>query len=91
MEDLKVLVYMNVPAGATVESGANEKTAPTEEGLYSLYELADENHNHSGWKWELQDAPKADGKVRYYWYVSGKFYEVGNDADKGIVYNEENK
>jgi hypothetical protein len=48
MEDFKFLIYINVPAGATVESGSGEKTVPDTEGLYSLYEFADENHNHSG-------------------------------------------
>lgn len=90
MKEFKILIYVNVPSGTKVETGVGKKAAPTAEGLYSLYELADENHNHSGWKWELQNASKADGKVRYYWYQSGKFFEDGNDADKGIVYNEEN-
>lgn len=88
---MKMLVYMNVPSGTAVESGSGEKTAPDTEGLYSLYEFADENHNHSGWKWELQDAPKADGKCRFYFCQSGKFYEVGNDADNGIIYEEVEK
>lgn len=88
---MKILTYINVPAGSEIETGAGKKTAPTSEGLYSLYELADERHNHSGWKWELQNAPKADGKIRYYWYQSGKFYEVGNDADNGIIYEEVEK
>ena len=48
MRELKVLVYMNVPSGTKVETGVGKKAAPTEEGLYSLYEFADENHNHSG-------------------------------------------
>lgn len=45
--------WMEVPAGTVVETGYPGKrlTAPKEEGLWTLYEIADENNCHVGWEW----------------------------------------
>ena len=34
--------------------GDDEITAPAEEGCYTLYEIADNNNIHRGWKWERE-------------------------------------
>lgn len=52
---ISILVHEHVEAGKKVWNGyvggTQYCTAPSEEGLYSLYELADENNCHAGWKW----------------------------------------
>lgn len=45
--------WRNVPAGTRVPDGyGSYRTAPGVPGTYTLYELADENNCHAGWKWE---------------------------------------
>lgn len=48
--------WENLPAGTTVDDGyGGYKTAPSEDGFYTLYELAFDNNRHAGWQWEKQD------------------------------------
>ncbi len=52
----EVFMYQHIKAGETVENGFPNGycTAPKSEGLYTLYELADDSNNHMGWKWEKE-------------------------------------
>lgn len=45
--------WQNIPAGGSVPTGFGDEeiTAPNGNGTYTLYELADENNQHCGWKW----------------------------------------
>lgn len=58
----KIPVQKNVPAGATVwngyAGGNTTCTAPADPGVYTLYELADENNCHAGWQWEKEGGDK---------------------------------
>lgn len=49
--------WRNIPSGESVCDGYNgEKTAPLGGGFYTLYEIADENNTHCGWRWVREDA-----------------------------------
>ena len=54
----KIMIQENVKAGETVWNGyvggCTKCTAPAEPGMYTLYELADENNCHVGWVWEKE-------------------------------------
>lgn len=56
-----ILVQEHVPAGETVWNGYiggnTTCTAPPlpEDGMFSLYEVADENNVHVGWHWKLEE------------------------------------
>lgn len=55
MEKITVDIWKHIPARATVPDGyGNEKTAPAAPGLYTLWELADDNNTHQGWEWEKE-------------------------------------
>lgn len=50
--------WKHIPAGNTVWNGYavnSTCTAPKEPGLYTLYEIADENNCHIGWEWEKEE------------------------------------
>ena len=57
MKRITVPCWKNIPSGQTVENGYPNGycTAPSEPGLYTLYELADESNCHAGWQWEKED------------------------------------
>ena len=48
--------WKHVKANERVATGFGdaEITAPAEEGYYTLYEIADNNNIHRGWKWEKE-------------------------------------
>ena len=49
--------WKNVPAGTVLDDGyGGYKTAPSEDGFYTLYEIADENNRHDGWEWEKEES-----------------------------------
>ena len=54
---LTVDLWKHIPAGTKEWDGnPNEyRTAPSEPGLYTLYELTDENNCHVGWEWEREE------------------------------------
>lgn len=53
MRKITVDAWKGVKAGQEVPDGYGKyKKAPSEPGVYTLYELADEDNFHSGWKWE---------------------------------------
>jgi len=66
MEELRKVtceLWRHVPAGTSVPSGfgsGGDMTAPEEPGLYTLYELADDDNCHQGWQWEREDGPRHD-------------------------------
>ena len=55
-EGSTVLIQRHVPEGSIVWNGYTNQTstAPSEKGLYTLYEVADENNCHVGWKWQKE-------------------------------------
>ena len=55
---IKHTVQEHVNSGETIPNGysCGYMTAPKEQGLYTLYELADEHNCHQGWKWEKEAA-----------------------------------
>ena len=55
-KEITVPEWSHVPAGATVANGYSNGycTAPAEPGYYTLYELADSNNCHEGWRWERE-------------------------------------
>jgi len=54
--------WRNIPSGQIVDDGfGGELQAPEETGTYTLYELADENNRHKGWKW-VKDKAFAEDK-----------------------------
>lgn len=49
--------WKHIKAGERVYNGFavdSYCTAPSEPGFYTLYELVDDNNNHTGWKWEKE-------------------------------------
>lgn len=89
----ETLIFINVAASTTIviDSDYNYTlTAPTAEGLYTLFEFTDYLDRHIGYGWEKQNATIADGKRRFRWNQSPArlFYEDGNPNDKGIEINE---
>lgn len=56
MYRITVNTWMNISAGQSVPSGYDyDLTAPSNEGMYTLYEIVDENHCHVGWQWEKEE------------------------------------
>lgn len=54
-------IWRHVPAGTSVPNGfgsGSDMTAPEEPGLYTLYELADEDNCHQGWQWDREPDPE---------------------------------
>lgn len=49
--------WKNIGSGEFVETGYAEQSlkAPTEKGLYTLYELVNDNNTHIGWEWVKQE------------------------------------
>lgn len=58
MEEKRLTVdeWKHIPAGTKVANGYSNGycTAPSEPGLYTLYEIADESNCHVGWEWERE-------------------------------------
>lgn len=55
--EITVDEWKHIPAKCTVDSGYSYSlTAPSEEGYYTLYEQADHNNIHVGWRWEKETA-----------------------------------
>ena len=52
------VIQKHVPEGSTVWNGYPNQTstAPSEKGLYTLCEVADENNCHVGWQWQKEGA-----------------------------------
>lgn len=52
----KIKVQFGVAAGETIwngyAGGQTTCTAPVKPGVYTLYELADDNNCHIGWQWK---------------------------------------
>lgn len=65
MENRKIVIAKHVGAGETVENGYSNGycTAPQTEGVYTLYELADEHNCHIGWKWEREYINPDTGEI----------------------------
>lgn len=57
MKKITVPEFQHIPAGTTICNGYPNGycTAPSEDGLYTLYEMADESNCHVGWEWEKED------------------------------------
>ena len=53
MREITVEEWQELKPGTVVETGYAGKTltAPKEEGLWTLYEIASESNTHLGWKW----------------------------------------
>ena len=51
-----ILIEAGVPAGKEIETGFSGwyMTAPAEEGVYSLFEVADENNTHVKFFWQKE-------------------------------------
>lgn len=51
--EITVEEWQELKPGTVVETGYAGKTltAPKEEGLWTLYEIASESNIHLGWKW----------------------------------------
>ena len=58
MREITCDYWQNVKAGHSIATGFgdDEITAPSEPGTYTLYELADNNNCHLGWKWEKENS-----------------------------------
>ena len=56
MRKITVDEWHNIPDGTTIPNGysAGYCTAPSEPGLYTLYEVADDMNRHAGWEWEKE-------------------------------------
>ena len=56
MRKITVDEWHNIPDGTTIPNGysAGYCTAPSEPGLYTLYEVADDMNRHVGWEWEKE-------------------------------------
>ena len=52
--------WQHIPAGTVVENGypGGFCKAPAEPGIYTLYEIADDNNSHIGWEWEKEEEKK---------------------------------
>ena len=57
MQKITIKEWAHIPAGATVANGYSNGycTAPSEPGLYTLYQLADDNNCHAGWEWVKEE------------------------------------
>lgn len=56
MREITCDYWKHIKAGHSVATGYgnDEITAPEEDGFYTLYQLADDDNNHAGWKWEME-------------------------------------
>lgn len=56
MRKITVDIWRHIPAGTTIPNGYSNGycTAPSEPGLYTLYEVADDMNRHVGWEWEKE-------------------------------------
>lgn len=55
IREITVDEWKHIPAKCTVDSGYSYSlTAPSDPGLYTLYEQADHNNIHLGWRWEKE-------------------------------------
>ena len=53
MRKITVEDWKHIPAGTTIQNGYSNGycTAPSEPGLYTLYEIASDSNVHEGWEW----------------------------------------
>lgn len=52
MRKITVDEWKHIPAGTKIDNGnCGFCTAPSEPGLYTLYQIADDNNCHAGWEW----------------------------------------
>ena len=51
----EVIIAKHVAAGTEVENGYGRyMTAPQEQGTYTLFEVANDDNTHYGWRWEKE-------------------------------------
>jgi hypothetical protein len=56
MKRITVDYWKHVNAGEKVHDGyGHYKTAPSDPGCYTLYELANDNNQHTGWEWVKEE------------------------------------
>lgn len=58
MRRITVDAWKHIPAGETIWNGYAVNgtcTAPSEPGLYTLYEIASDTNTHIWWEWEKEE------------------------------------